>query len=194
MEKKTQIQVNEILPPAENKTVLDAVTEIRNASTDASTAVLRLAKTLQKWNARKEWNEIEAKLDKEQIISESVRKKLMRIGSNTVLMNEENWDKLPIGYNQLYPLTQIEDDRLVKLIQSDKVHNGLTVEESNQLKNNNRAKKEPQQRKTKVIHYTIKIKVSSDVKNIKSSVKSYFSEFKKHISEVDENAVVELNG
>jgi len=192
MNQVKKVQVDEILPATKNNVVQVAVNEIRNASSDARTAVLKLAKTLQKWNAKKEWGQIEKILDKDKIVSESVRKKLMRIGSNPILMNEDYWDKLPIGYSQLYPLTQIDENELVKLIEKKQVHDGLTVEKSNELKNKHRTKTEPAQRKTKFLHYTIKIKVSSEAKNINSVVKTQFNEFKKTIKEHDKNAIIEM--
>jgi hypothetical protein len=192
MGKVVKITNPEILPAIDHQLVSKALAEIRNAGQNATTAYLHLADTIAKWNASKEWNEIERTLISQQIISDSVLKKLILIGSNSVLMDKKNWTKLPLGYNHLYPFTQIAPDKLVELIDDGKIHNGLSVKESNELKERHRVKKSPAQRNTKTLNYTIKIKVSADAKNIKSQVKTQFNVLKNHIKELDESAVIEL--
>ena len=182
----------EILPPL-NNVVAEAINEIRNASSEASTAILRLAQTLYKWSIKKEWEKIESILDKEKIIHISVRKRLISIGSNAVLMNEHHWNRLPHGYHHLYPLTQIDESRLEKLIESDKIYIGMTVNESNELKNKFRKKKAPAPRKSKYLNFTIKIKVSSEGRGTQSAIKSLFADMKRAIKEYDSQAVVEMN-
>lgn len=192
MEKVTKITNAEILPAINHKLVEEALAEIRIAGQNATTAYLHLADTIVKWNASKEWNEIERTLISQQIISDSVLKKLILIGSNSVLMDKKNWTKLPLGYNHLYPFTQIAPEKLVKLIDDGKIHNGLSVKESNELKDQHRAKKAPAQRNASTLNYTIKIKVSANTKNIKSQVKAQFNTLKSQIQNLDETAVVEL--
>ncbi len=192
MGKVVKITNPEILPAINHKLVNEALAEIRKAGQNATTAYLHLADTIAKWNASKEWNEIERTLISEQIISDSVLKKLILIGSNSVLMNKKNWTKLPLGYNHLYPFTQIATDKLVELIDEGKIHNGLSVKESNELKDQYRFKKAPAPRNSSTLTYTIKIKVSAGTKNIKSQVREQFNAMKNHIQELDESAVVEL--
>lgn len=182
----------ELLPPL-SKVVSDAVKEIRNASSDASTAILRLAQTLYKWSVKKEWDAIEDILDKERIVHSSVRKRLISIGSNAVLMNEQHWNRLPHGYHHLYPLTQIDEPKLEKLIESEKIYSGMTVNDSNELKNKFRKKKAPAPRKSKNLNFTIKIKVSSEGRVTQSAIKSLFADMKRAIKEYDSQAVVEMN-
>jgi hypothetical protein len=192
MGKVVKITNPEILPAINHKLVEEALAEIRKAGQNATTAYLHLADTISKWHKRKEWNEVERTLISQQIISDSVLKKLILIGSNSVLMDRKNWTKLPLGYNHLYPFTQIAPDKLVELIDDGKIHNGLSVKESNELKEKHRAKKAPAERNASFITYTIKIKVSADTKNIKSQVKAQFNALKNHIQNLDETAVVEL--
>jgi hypothetical protein len=192
MGKVVKVTNLEVLPAVDHKLVAQAIDDIRNAGLNATTAYLHLADTIVKWNASKEWNEIERILISEQILSDSVLKKLMLIGSNPVLMDRKNWTKLPLGYNHLYPFTQIEPNKLTELIEAGKIHNGLSVKESNELKEQYRAKKAPSTRVPKTLNYTIKIKVSADVKNIKSQVKSQFNALKSQIQELDKSATVEM--
>jgi hypothetical protein len=192
MGKVVKITNPEILPAIDHKLVEEALTEIRSAGQNATTAYLHLADTIAKWNARKEWGEIERTLISQQVISDSVLKKLILIGSNSVLMDKKNWTKLPLGYNHLYPFTQIAPDKLVELIDEGKIHNGLSVKESNELKEQHRAKRAPALRNASTLNYTIKIKVSTEVKNIKSQIKSQFNTLKNHIQQLDETAVIEL--
>jgi hypothetical protein len=192
MGKVVKIEASEILPAIDHKVVADAITDIRNAGQDATTAYLKLADTIAKWNANKQWNEIERILILEKIVSDSVLKKLILIGSNKVLMDKRNWTKLPIGYNHLYPFTQIAPEKLVDLIDRGTIHNGLSIKESTELKDKHRQKKEPAPRKTKNLTFTIKIKVSSDVKNIKSQVRAQFNAMKTQIQELDKTAIVEM--
>ncbi len=182
----------ELLPPL-NKVVSEAINEIRSASSEASVAILRLAQTLYKWSVKKEWEVIEDILDKEKIIHSSVRKRLVSIGSNAVLMKEQHWSRLPHGYHHLYPLTQIDEPRLEKLIESEKIHSGMTVNESNELKNKFRKKKAPAPRQSKYLYFTIKIKVSSEVKSVQSAIKSHFNDMKRTVKEYDSEAVVVMN-
>lgn len=192
MGKAVKISNQEILPAVDRKVVAQAIADIREAGQNATTAYLHLADTIAKWNANKEWNEIERILVDEQIVSDSVLKKLILIGSNSVLMDKRNWTKLPLGYNHLYPFTQIAPDKLLELIDNGKIHNGLSVKESNELKEKHRTKKAPAQRNAKTLNYTIKIKVSAETKNIKSQVKAQFNALKNHIQNLDETAFVEL--
>ena len=183
---------SELLPP-QDKVISDAIKEIRNASSEASTAILRLSQTLFKWSVKKEWEAIENILDKEKIIHSSVRKRLISIGSNAVLMNENHWKQLPHGYHHLYPLTQIEETKLEKLIETEKIYSGMTVNESNELKNKFRKKKAPAQRQSKYLHFTIKIKVSSDMRGVQSAIKSHFNELKQTVKKYDPNAEIAMN-
>jgi hypothetical protein len=186
-----KIENIEILSPL-NSAVLNAINEIRDASAEASTAILLLAKTLHKWSTKKVWSEIESILDKEKIIHISVRKRLIKIGSNAVLMNEQHWNRLPHGYHHLYPLTQIDESRLEKLIESDKIYIGMTVNESNEIKNKFRRKKAPAPRKSKYLNFTIKIKVSSDKKGIQTVINSEFNKMKKTVKKYDSDAIIEM--
>jgi hypothetical protein len=192
MGKVVKIEASEILPAVNHELVGQAIDDIRNAGLNATTAYLHLADTIAKWNASKEWIEIERILISEEILSDSVLKKLMLIGSNPVLMDRKNWTKLPLGYNHLYPFTQIAPSKLTELIEAGKIHNGLSIKESNELKEQFRAKKAPSARVPKTLNYTIKIKVSADSKNIKSKIKAQFNTLKNQIQELDESAIVEL--
>jgi hypothetical protein len=192
MVKIARVTNTEILPAIDHKVVAQALTEIRNAGQNATTAYLHLADTIVKWNANKDWNEIERTLISEQILSDSVLKKLMLIGSNSVLMDRKNWTKLPLGYNHLYPFTQISQDKLEKLIVDGTIHNGLSVKESNELKEQFRTKKAPVTKNNNRITITIKIKLSVDIKNIKTKFNTKFDAFKNEIHQLDATAEVEL--
>lgn len=192
MGKVVKIQTSEILPKVDVPLVRRAIADIKNAGQDATTAYLRLANTIAKWQRNKEWNEIERVLISQNIVSDSVLKKLILIGSNPVLMDESNWTKLPIGYNHLYPFTQIAPEKLTELIEDGEIHNGLSVKESNELKDKFRHKKEPAPRTPKIIHFSVKIKISADKKNAQSLVKSHIAKLKSELQKLDKSSVVEL--
>jgi hypothetical protein len=152
--------------------------------------VLRLAKTLYEWAQRKEWNDIEQELERNRIVTDSVRKKLMRIGAHAILMNETHWTKLPLGYNAVYNLSLIEAPDLTKLIKSNKVHPGLTIAETANLKDTYRSKPAPAPRKTKRLTYTLKITVAADISGIDKAVKSHIRAMEKAIKSIDRNATI----
>lgn len=193
MGKVAKIETSEVLPKVDTALVKEAIAEIKNAGQDATTAFLRLANSIAKWQRNKQWNEIERVLISENIVSDSVLKKLLLIGANPVLMDETNWKKLPIGYNHLYPFTQIVPEKLTELIDHGEIHNGLSVKESNELKDRYRLRKEPATRTPKTVQFTIKIKMSADTKNLQSSVKSQFSALKNQLQKIDASAIVELS-
>lgn len=193
MGKVAKIETSEVLPKVDAAVVKQAIADIKKAGQDATTAFLRLANTIAKWQRNKEWNEIERVLISESIVSDSVLKKLLLIGANPVLMDETNWKKLPIGYNHLYPFTQIAPEKLTELIDHGEIHSGLSVKESNELKDRFRLRKEPAPRTPKPSQFTIKIKVSSDVKNVQSIIKSQIATLKNQLQKLDKAAVVELS-
>jgi hypothetical protein len=193
MGKVLKIETTEILPRIDQKLVAEAIKEIRNAGQNATTAYLQLARTIRNWRDKKEWDEIEEILLSKQLVSDSVLKKLILIGSNPVLMDESNWAKLPIGYNHLYPFTQIEPDKLTELIEDGKIHNGLSVKESNELKDRHRTKKKPSQRTPKSVQFTIKIKLSSNTKGVQTLLKSQVYKLKVELGKLDKSSVVELS-
>lgn len=192
MSKVKKIEVTEVLPPLDTGAIATAIKEIKDAYRESSASILRLADAVYRWSNHKDWAAIEKQLDEKRVIGESLRKKLLRIGANAILMKEEHWEKLPSGYQHLYPLTQIEPATLEKLIEEGAVYQGMTVEESNLLKNEYRAKKPPAERKAKTLTFTIRIKISAETKNIKSEMKSQVSALKKHLYALDESAVIEL--
>jgi len=192
MGKVAKIETTEILPRINHKVVADAIREIRSAGQNATNSFLHLVKTISNWRDKKEWNAIEQILISKQILSDSVLKKLILIGSNPVLMNESNWTKLPIGYNHLYPFTQIEPEKLTELIEDGKIHNGLSVKESNELKEMFRAKKTPAPRTQNSVQFTIKIKSSSNTKSVQALLKSQVYKLKVELQKIDKTVFIEL--
>ncbi len=193
MGKVTKIETSEVLPKIDGALVKRAIKEITDAGQEATTAYLRLADKIAKWHRDKHWNEIERILVTEKIVSDSVLKKLILIGSNPVLMDQSHWSKLPIGYNHLYPFTQIAPEKLTELIDDGRIHNGLSVKESNELKDKFRHKKEPAPRTPKTVQFKITIKASANTNNVQSLVKKQFSSLRNHVLKLDKSASIELS-
>jgi len=192
MAKMTNVQNTEILDKVNSEQVRLAVAEIKSAASSASKAILHLADVLYKWSNKSDWVEIERRLTAERIFDMSIVKRIILIGSNGVLMKKEYWDRLPSGYHHLYPLTQIDDDRLVSLIKQEKIHGGMTVKDSNILKDRFRVKSPPKPRTPKYVNYTIKIKVFSTSGKMNSTINAEFKRIKKNIESVDPSAIIEL--
>jgi hypothetical protein len=91
----------------------------------------------------------------------------------------------------LYPLSQIKPEKLQQLVQKGKVHAGLTVEESNELKTQFAERKiaSGRTRTPTTQTYPIKFTVSLEIPSVKSQVKSAISEFKQQILTIDPDAV-----
>jgi len=191
MAEVTKAQVTEVQDANIQTELRKAIAEIKEKVANASHAVLELADTLYKWKQTTAWGEIERQLEDQNIVKESVRKKLVAIAQNKTLMKQDLWDNLPIGYNHLYPLSQIKPDKLQQLVEKGKVHSGLTVEESNNLKSQFTNKK-PSSGRTRAPTkqtYPLKFTVSLEIPSVRSQVKSAITEFKEHIYSIDPDAV-----
>lgn len=191
MAEVTKAQVTEVQDANIETNLRKAIAEIKEKVANASHAVLELADTLYKWKQTTAWGEIERELEDRNIVKESVRKKLVAIAQNKTLMKQDLWDNLPIGYNHLYPLSQIKPEKLQQLVQKGKIHAGLTVEESNELKSKFAEKKSSSSRtRTPTTQtYQLKFTVSLEIPSVRSQVKSAIAEFKEHIKTIDPDVV-----
>ncbi len=114
-------------------TVDEAIKEISLSWRKTTQAIIETAKVLKKYQLESNWSEIQAKLDSENVIKISVQKFLLGIGNNPVLMNEQNYQKLPPHYNTLYHLSTIKSDKLEKLIDKDEVNISTDLSDAREL-------------------------------------------------------------
>ena len=111
----------------------DAIAEIATSWRKTTQAILDTAKLLKKYQLESNWSQIQEKLDSENIIKISVQKFLLGIGNNPVLMNHQNYQKLPPHYNTLYHLSTIKSDKLEKLIDKDEVNASTDLADAREL-------------------------------------------------------------
>lgn len=174
---------------ADNKTVIaNALADIKQSVQKTANAIIDLAEILYKYSLKKEWHFIREELINSNTFSDSVLKKLLPIGQNKILTDKKHREQLPFGYNHLYPLTQIQNDTLARLIDKGDVHIGLTVEEANRLKVEY-AESAPSSNKTKLViqdslTYTVKFKISKK-RVIQSQVNDALNLFKKRLEKID---------
>lgn len=184
-------EVTEIQDSKSQDTIRQALDEIAQRVREASHAVLQLAETLHEWKKKStQWDEIVRQLDEQNILKESVLKKLLPIGNNKFLMEKRHWESLPPGYNHLYPLTQIETKKLEVLYQKGEIHAGLTVDQANELKKKFALKKiqKTKSRSSANISRIIKFKVSSDIPKVETKIKTAIKSFHDAIMKIDEDA------
>jgi hypothetical protein len=174
--------------------VKQALQEIRDAYKQTAHAILNLADVFWKWKQNAAiWDEVEKILDDPkqktpEMLGESIRKKLSVIGQNATLMKQGNWASLPIGYNHLYELAKVNDDKIQSLITSGHIHSALTVAESKEIAlkyGEKTAAKKSAEKKTTSITYTIKFTVSADIDKVKSKVRDALATFKTKIEKID---------
>jgi hypothetical protein len=168
--------------------VANALADIKQSVQKTANAILDLAEILYKYSLKKEWYFIREELVNSNTFSDSVLKKLLPIGQNKILTDKKHREQLPFGYNHLYPLTQIQNDTLEKLIDKGDVHIGLTVEEANRLKVEY-AESAPSSNKTKsatqdTITYTVKFKISKK-RVVQSQVNDALNIFRKKLEKID---------
>lgn len=190
MSDAVKVGVTEVLDAPSKHKVKEAVEDIAQKVKDASHAVLELASTLYQWKQTPEWDEIVRQLDDQNILKESVLKKLLPIGNNKFLMETNRWDRLPPGYNHLYPLTQIETKKLELLYEKGQIHPGLTVDQANELKKKFALKKvkKPKTASSIKISRVIKFKVSSDISKVEAKIKSAVNDFQNALMKIDGDA------
>jgi hypothetical protein len=114
-------------------TVDEAIKEISLSWRKTTQAIIETAKVLKKYQLESNWSDIQEKLDSENIIKISVQKFLLGIGNNPVLMNEQNYQRLPPHYNTLYHLSTIKSDKLEKLINKDEVNISTDLSDAREL-------------------------------------------------------------
>lgn len=135
---KDQDEILDAVDPVIEKQIQDnvskALVNIRESMQKTADAIVDLAVMLYDYSLGREWRYIRETLVNENILSDSVLKKLVPIGQNNVLKNAKYRSRIPFGYNHLYPLTQLEEKRLERLIGERTVHQGLTVEEATRIK------------------------------------------------------------
>jgi hypothetical protein len=133
-------------------TVDEAIKEISVSWRKTTQAIIETAKVLKKYQLESNWSEIQEKLDAENIIKVSVQKFLLGIGNNPVLMNEQNYEKLPPHYNTLYHLSTIKSEKLEKLINKSEVNVSTDLADARELaiKYGEKKKKLPSPKSPKV--------------------------------------------
>lgn len=172
--------------------VMDALVDIKQSVQKTANAIIDLAEVLFKYSTKKEWHFIREELISSNTFSDSVLKKLLPIGQNKVLTDKKHREQLPFGYNHLYPLTQIRNDTLEKLIDKGDVHTGLTVEEANRLKveysesasSSNKTKSATQD----TITYTVKFKISKK-RVVQSQVNDALNIFRRKLEKIDSEVI-----
>ena len=123
----------EVLDPIDLKKVEIAIKEIQKSLSKELIAIMQTADLLFKYKMSNDWLKISEQLDERNIMKDSVQKYYIGIAQNPVLMNSAYWDKLPPFYNNLYQLSRIKGAALVKLIETNKVHPSLTLENTREF-------------------------------------------------------------
>ena len=171
--------------------VSKALINIRESMQKTADAIVDLAVMLYEYSLGREWRYIRETLVNENILSDSVLKKLVPIGQNNVLKNPKYRTHIPFGYNHLYPLTQLDEKKLERLIVDGTVHQGLTVEEATRIKDQYQGKiggKAPSQTDDFIsVVVTVRMK---NTKTAKSKLNSLVRDLEHSLRDVDPDVVI----
>lgn len=153
-----------------------AIQEISISWRKTTEAIIETARILKKYQLDENWSQIQAKLDEENIIKISVQKFLLGIGNNPVLMDQQNYEKLPPHYNTLYHLSTINSDKLESLIEKDIVNVSTDLSDAKEL-----AIKYSDKKKKKTLNSSPTYKVTyilefSSPNGVKTKVKRFHDE------------------
>jgi len=153
-----------------------------------------LAGRLAHWSKQAEWIDIKDRLVSQQIISESMIKKLMVIGKNKTLMDPAHRKFLPQPSYGNYYLGGIEPKSLQTLFDKGKIHPDLSMEDCRALKEETMQHRSSlTNRVSSISDWTISIKMNKQqgkVRQMESEVTDALKHLEKTIHAIDPEARV----